>query len=322
MTAANRSERRRLAVIGFGGNALMPPSESGHIQEQIRNAELAMLPILSFVEQEIDLVIVHGNGPQVGNELIRQDAAAARLPVMPLDVCVANTQGSMGFLLEMALTNLLLKHQVNRHVATLLTRVTVAPDDPAFLHPTKPVGPFFSADRAQELMAHEQWTMVEDSGRGYRKVVPSPKPLEILGWESIMTLTQAGHIVIAGGGGGIPVRRDADGKYHGIEAVIDKDRTSCLLATRLSADIFVLLTGVDNIAVDFNKPTQRILERVSLEEMRKHQADGQFPPGSMGPKVEAAIRFLEQGGNECIVTSAARLEAALLDRGGTRIFRE
>ena len=229
------------------------------------------------------------------------------------------TQGSMGYMIERTLINRLAYLGLPVPVTTVLTEVVVDQDDPGFQHPTKPVGPFYNRFRSEELQKQKGWLMKEDAGRGWRKVVPSPKPLEIIQLESIKLLLEAGHCVIAGGGGGIPVIRDASGLLVGVEAVIDKDRLSSLLAYQLGADTYVILTGVPKVALDFNRPTQRWVSRLTASEAARHLADGQFPAGSMGPKIESALAFLQAGGHEVLITSAEALETEPYETVGTRI---
>jgi carbamate kinase len=258
----------------------------------------------------------------VGNILIQQEEAANRIPPYTLDICDAMTQGSMGYMIERMLINRLAFQKLDVPVTTVLTEVVVDKDDPGFENPTKPVGPFYREHRALELQSQKRWHMKEDSGRGWRKVVPSPKPLEIVQLDAIKLLLGAGHCVIAGGGGGIPVIRDASGYLVGVEAVIDKDRLSSLLAEQLGADTYVILTGVPKVALDFGKPTQRWVDRLTATEALKHLAEGQFPPGSMGPKIESALAFLKSGGKEVLITSPEALEKEDYATVGTRIVRD
>jgi carbamate kinase len=258
----------------------------------------------------------------VGQNLIRVEEAVTKVPPLPLDACVAETQGSMGFILEKALRNEMMRLGKHRDILTVLTQVEVDAEDPAFRNPTKPIGPFYTAYRAKHLMEVERWAMVEDSGRGYRKVVASPKPKRILSVAALKALFETGAVLIAGGGGGIPVVRDLDGAYRGVEAVIDKDRTSVLLACELDVDDMIVVTSVPCLYVNFGKPDQRALGEVSLDEVLKHQRDGQFPPGSMGPKIEAAVQFLVRKGGSVVITDAANLADAVRGRAGTRIVHK
>lgn len=307
-------------LIGVGGNALIPEKSHGTVEEQLHYAD-QIARVLAKVSLLCNrLVVVHGNGPQVGNDLIRVEESFTKVPPIPLYLCDANTQGRMGAKLELALYNAFtaLKKPVP-HISTLITLVEVDADDPAFMNPSKPIGPFVTRYRAMHLMEVEQTPMVEDSGRGYRRVVPSPKPKKILNMNIIERLFHGNAFVIAGGGGGVPVVRDRDGRLTGTEAVIDKDRTAAMIGSQLKIETFVELTHVPGLFLDFNTPRKRQLDRVSLAEAKEHLEHGQFPPGSMGPKVEAAVEFLEQGGKHALITNAENLEQALLGKAGTWI---
>ncbi len=310
---------RPLAVVAFGGNALLRPEDSGSTAEQLARARQAVRHLLPILGRGFELIVVHGNGPQVGNILIQSELAADRIPPQTLDVCVAQTEGSLGFILELAFANELPHAGFRKDVVTLVTQVEVDAADPAFLHPSKPIGPFLSRERAANLEATYGWTMVEDSGRGWRKVVASPKPRSIRGVESIAALVTRGHIVIAAGGGGIPVVVSEEGQVRGVEAVIDKDYAASMLAVSLSADLFIILTGVERVARDFGKPTETPLPEIKLDMARRLLAEGQFPAGSMGPKIDAAIAFVEAGGKEVLITRAESLSEALEGRTGTLI---
>lgn len=311
--------REHRVVIAFGGNAAYPPSIKGLASEQLELMRRACEHLVEPVAAGYRIVLTHGNGPVVGNILFRMARTASELPPMPMDICVSHSQGGIGYMLQQTLANVLARHGVKREVAALVTQVEVDPADPAFTHPTKPVGRFFSQEEADKLSSEQGWEFVEDSGRGWRRVVPSPQPLRIVELASMQALLAAGVIPITVGGGGIPVARDAEGCLYGLSAVIDKDLTSAMLAVQLEAQTLVMLTGVDRVAVDFGKPTQRAIDRMTVEEARRHQADGQFPPGSMGPKIDAALRYLQAGGQEVIITSIERLHDALEGKAGTRI---
>lgn len=316
---SNRTGRARVAVIAFGGNALLQPGDRGTQEEQIGRAKQAARWLVDIVRAGWKLVIVHGNGPQVGNILIQAEEASTKIPPQSLDVAVAQTEGSIGFILQQAMRNRLEFAGLDSEVGTLLTEVEVDPADPAFRKPTKPVGPFFTPYRAEALSRDFGWTMSEDSGRGWRKVVPSPRPLSILNIRSIRAMVDACTVTIAAGGGGIPVVRGRDQQWRGIEAVIDKDFASAVLAAELGAELFIVLTGVDRVAIDYGKPTQRSLDHMTVEEARAHLADGQFPPGSMGPKIQASIDFVERSGQEVLITDVDHLREALEGTAGTRI---
>jgi len=313
---------KKIALIAIGGNALLQERQRGLQEEQLESARQTAEMFGNVIQAGYSLCVVHGNGPQVGNLLIQQETASTRIPPYSLDVCDAMTQGSMGYMLERMLINRLAFLGLAVPVTTVLTEVVVDRDDPGFLNPAKPVGPFYTRFRAEELQKQKRWHMKEDAGRGYRKVVPSPRPLEIVQLDAIRLLLQAGHCVIAGGGGGIPVIRDSSGLLVGVEAVIDKDRLSALLAGLLEADTYVILTGVPRIALDFGKPTQRWVSRLGAAEAARHLAEGQFPPGSMGPKVESALAFIRGGGREVLITSPEALEKESVETVGTRIVRD
>ncbi|MBK7658544.1 MAG: carbamate kinase [Betaproteobacteria bacterium] len=306
-------------VVAFGGNASYPPTIKGLAQEQLDLMAEACRHLLRIIDSGRRLVLTHGNGPVVGNILFRMARTANELPPMPMDICVAHSQGGMGYMLQQSFMNVLHAHGVDRTVSAIVTQVEVDPADPAFANPTKPVGRFFNVLEAEILRSEHDWRFIEDSGRGYRRVVPSPEPRRILDLASVKALLDGGVVPIAVGGGGIPVVKDANGCFHGVSAVIDKDLTSAMLASELGASTLVMLTGVDRVALDFGQPTQRSLDRLTVAEARAHQSDGQFPPGSMGPKIAAAIRFLERGGERAIITSLDRAFDALEGRAGTHI---
>ena len=310
----------RVAVVAFGGNALIKSGEKGTMAEQLANAQQAASVLLKIIKAGYELILVHGNGPQVGLSLIRVASAADKVPSVPLDVCVSETQGSMGFLLETAISNRLRLESVDKPVVTMLTRVVVDREDPAFQSPTKPIGPFFPKEKAEELMRANNYKMVEDAGRGWRRVVSSPKPLAVVEIGVIKHLVSEGHIVIAGGGGGIPVYEDNDGLV-GVEAVIDKDYVASLIAREVGADLFVVLTEVSHVCINFGKKDEQKLDKMNLLEAIDHYRDGQFPKGSMGPKIEASIDYLMNGGKEALITNAHALGKALQRQSGTYILR-
>jgi carbamate kinase len=311
--------KQRIALIAFGGNALLPENQRGLQEEQIRNAQHAARLMVHMVRKGYELIIVHGNGPQVGNLLIQMEEAVTKIPPFSLDVCDAMTEGSMGFMLEKAVINELRTRSIDKEVATLVTQVVVDRDDPAFLNPTKPVGPFYTKYRAQALAKEKKWTVVEDAGRGYRKVVASPKPIDVVPKWIIRDLVCAGRIVIAAGGGGIPVIINGRGLFKGVEAVIDKDYVASLIAREVRVDLFIILTGIERVFLDFGTPEQRPIENMTVGQAQEYLEQGQFPRGSMGPKIEAAVDYIKAGGKEVLITSASHLKAALLNRSGTRI---
>jgi len=310
---------RKLAVVAFGGNALLRPEDRGTQEEQIARARQAARWLAEIVRAGYRLIVVHGNGPQVGNILIQAEEASTKIPPQSLDLCVAQTEGSMGFLLQTAIRNRLDAIGVGGEVSTILTEVEVDPNDAAFKRPTKPIGPFFTRYRAEALERDLGWTMREDAGRGWRHVVPSPRPLRILNIATIAYMLKGADVVIAAGGGGIPVIRGRDGQWRGVEAVIDKDYASSLLAVELKADLYVILTGVPKVAIDFGKPTERAVDRISLDDAQRWLAEGQFPPGSMGPKIDAAMHFVRGTGREVMITDIEHVREAIEGRAGTVI---
>ncbi len=314
--------KRKIALIAFGGNAILPGTQQGLQSEQIKNAQKAARLMIYIVKRGYDLIVVHGNGPQVGNLLIQMEESITKVPPFSLEVCDAMTEGSMGFMLEKAMVNELRKNSVDKDVATLITQVVVDREDPAFENPTKPVGPFYTKYRAQMLRREKKWAMIEDSGRGYRKVVPSPKPIDVIPKRIIRDLVHSGKIVIAVGGGGIPVIINGRGLFEGVEAVIDKDYAASLVAREVKADLFIILTNVDRVCLNYGKPDEEPIEVMTVKQAEEHISQGQFPPGSMGPKVKAAIEYIQGGGKEVLITSANQLKASLINRSGTKIKDE
>ncbi len=321
-TAQQAALVRPLAVVAFGGNALLQARDLGTVEEQNRRARRAAVWLVGLVREGHDLLIVHGNGPQVGQILIRMQQGAPFVPPGTIDLAVAETQGGMGYLLELALRNRLARRGPRREVATVVSMVVVDREDPGFAHPTKPVGPFFSEYQAQQFESKMGWNMIEDSGRGWRKVVASPRPLEVLGIGIVRDLLARDAVVIAGGGGGIPVVKGDDGALVGVEAVIDKDRTAALLATELKATLLAIVTDVDRVYQNHGQKNERPLDVLTVGRARRLAAAGQFPPGSMGPKVESAADFAEACGGRAIITDSENLEAAFRGRAGTSIVRD
>lgn len=281
-----------------------------------------MQPIARLIQEGAEVILSHGNGPIVGNILIRNEAARDQIPPMPLDVCGADSQGGIGYMMQQLLQNELRRIGLgDRPVVTLVTQIVVDERDPAFRRPTKPIGPFYPEERGRLLAKEKGWTVVEDAGRGYRRVVPSPRPLEVVELAAIRQIVEDGGVAIAAGGGGIPVSRQWDGSLHGVEAVIDKDLASSLLARLLGCELLVIITGVDRVAIHYGKPEQRELSDATADELSRWMDEGHFPAGSMGPKIQAAIEFVRGGGREVIVTSPALLLDALEGKTGTRIRR-
>lgn len=306
-------------VVAIGGNATHPENIRGTTGEQEQVAARAARSLLPLLARDNRLVVTHGNGPVVGKILLRQFYAREHVPPMRLDVCVAHSQGGIAHLLMQGFEDELARNEIERSIACVLTRVEVSGDDPGFTHPSKPIGPFFSEEEARNLERTLGWTMMEDAGRGWRYVVASPRPRRILDLDLIATLAEQGNVVIAAGGGGIPVVRRPDGSHAGIAAVIDKDLTSALLANDLGAQTLMILTAVSRVAIDFGKPSQSSLETVTAAELGEYQKAGHFAKGSMGPKVDAALRFLAGGGSRAIIAHLDEAEAALEGRTGTHV---
>lgn len=314
--------KNKLALIAFGGNVMLSGNEEGTAKEQYKNARKAANLMVDIIKKGYELIIVHGNGPQVGNVLLQMESAANTVPTFPLDVCDAMTEGSMGYMLERAILNELRKQSIDKEVVTVLTQVIVDREDKAFANPTKPIGPFYGASRAKELKKLNKWAMVEDAGRGFRRVVPSPKPIDVVPKKAIRAMVEKGIIVIAAGGGGIPVFLNSYGYVEGVEAVIDKDFASSLIAREAGVDLFIILTGVDRVMENFGKPNVRPLKIMDIKDARRMLAEGQFPPGSMGPKISASIEYIRGGGEEVIITSSEKLRLALIGKSGTRIVND
>ena len=312
-------DERPLVVAALGGNALLRAGERGTLEEQIANAAATCRHLMALVRRGCDLILTHGNGPQVGALVLQNDLAAPHVPHLPLEAWVGASQGLLGYVLQQALLNEFRREGLRRYVVTMITQVQVDPADPAFGKPTKPVGPFLDRARAEELARERGWTVMEDSGRGWRRVVPSPRPIKVLQRIMIRDLARAGHVVIAVGGGGIPIAKDAAGNYVGVEAVIDKDLATASLALEVRADRLVILTEVPCAYTGFRTPRQKALGRVAVDEMKALLQAGQFGTGSMAPKVEAALAFTRQSGKPSCITSAESLEEALQGRAGTHI---
>jgi len=305
-------------LIAVGGNSLIRAGEKGTVAEQMANARRTAAAICGLIRDGHRIVITHGNGPQVGAQLLRSERTSDQVPAQTLDVCGAASQGEIGYLLAQAMKRELSGAGLVVPVVSVVTQTVVSASDPAMEHPSKPIGPFYSRADAEEKKRLFGWTIVEDASRGYRRVVPSPEPVEIVEMEVIRTLVDAGVLVIACGGGGIPVLR-ADGGFQGVEAVIDKDRASALLASELGLDVFAISTDTDYVYLDYKKPTQRPLSSVTAAELGSYARAGHFPPGNMGPKVESALRFLRGGGREVIITSYDHLYDAVAGRAGTHV---
>jgi carbamate kinase len=306
-------------LIAIGGNAIHPTRRPGTVAQQIEFAEKTGRALLPVLRADNQLIITHGNGPVIGKILLRQILSRDAVPPMSMDVCVAHSQGGIAYLLMQHFENALRSENNARHVVCLLTQVEVNPDDPAFQHPTKPVGSFYSERDAQDIAKKLGWTMKEDAGRGWRYVVPSPKPQHIVDISLIDTIASSGAVVIAGGGGGIPVVRNADGTRRGVEAVIDKDLSSALMARVLDVSTLLILTAVDKVYVRFGTPAQQALEHITIDELTDWHNRGEFSDGSMGPKVEACINFINGGGTRAVIAHLDEAEAALNGEAGTQI---
>ncbi len=311
----------KLAVVAVGGNSLIKDEKHKSIPDQYAAVVETSKHIAGMIEQGWDVVLTHGNGPQVGFILRRSELALSELHPVPLDYCGADTQGAIGYMFQRALHNEFKARGIEKRAATVVTQVLVDENDPAFKQPSKPIGSFMTADTAARKRAEENWQMVEDAGRGWRRVVPSPLPKAIVERDAIDALIRAGLIVICSGGGGIPVYENGRGELVGIEAVIDKDYAGSLLARSLNADLFLISTAVEKVAINFNQPEQKWLDHLTLKQAKEYSAQGHFLKGSMGPKIQAIIWFLENGGKAALVTNPENLERALNGETGTRITR-
>jgi carbamate kinase len=314
---------KKTAVLALGGNAIIKAGEKGTITEQFRNTRESLGGIVELIKRGYHLAITHGNGPQVGN-LLRQQEAGEREGIAPLPLGVLNaaTEGTMGYMIEQSLQNRLLINGIDKNVITITAQVVVDKNDPSMINPTKFVGStYYTSEQADKLQAELGWTLKEDSGKGYRRVVPSPKPIDIIPAMVVKKMVDEGTIVITVGGGGIPIYIEKNGTYEGVDAVIDKDFASALLAKMIDADLLVILTGVDKVTINYNKPNMQELDTLSVADAKKYLAEGQFPSGSMGPKIFAAIDFLEKGGQEVLITSIERIVDAFEGKTGTRIVK-
>ena len=315
-------KKRRVVVIALGGNALIMEGQRGTIAEQFENTRKSLDGIVYCLKQGYGIVITHGNGPQVGNMLLMVEASRNRVPELPLEVCVADTEGAIGYMIQQSLTNRLRREGINRCVVTVLTQVIVDKHDKAFSNPTKPIGPFFTEEDAERFRKQKGWHIVEDSHRGYRRVVASPNPLKIVEERAIKGLLETGDIVIAAGGGGIPVIMKEDGDLEGVDVVVDKDLASSILARDIKADCLMMLTGVEQVFLNFKQPNERALKALTVKEAQRYLKEGHFPPGSMGPKIQAAINFLNWGGEIAIITSIEKVKEALEGITGTKITKD
>lgn len=309
----------KTAVIAVGGNALITDKSRQAVEYQWDAVRETVRHIASLIEQDWNVVITHGNGPQVGFILRRNELAASEVHTTPLDIIGADTQGSIGYMLQQALDNSLRERGLNKQVVTIITQVVVDRDDPAFQNPVKGIGGFMNEAKAREFEA-EGWVVAEDAGRGWRRMIASPEPLQIIEQDIIKTLSGLGKIVIAVGGGGIPVVRNASGELRGVRAVIDKDRATALLAVGITADLLLISTAVEKVAINFNKPNQQWLDQMTIAEAKQYMAEGHFAPGSMLPKIEAVINFLEKGGPKALITDPPNILRAINGETGTWII--
>jgi carbamate kinase len=312
-------ERQGIAVVAVGGNALIKDKAHQTVQDQFNCARDTMTHIVDMIEKGWDVVVTHGNGPQVGFILRRSELARHELHEIPLDYCGADTQGAIGYMFQNALQNELKRRGINKDAATIVTQTIVDKDDPAFQNPSKPIGSFMDEAEATRRAENEGWAVVEDAGRGWRRVVPSPIPTRIVEANVIDTLVHAGVTVVGVGGGGIPVVEDENGNVKGVEAVIDKDFSSALMAANIKADLFIISTAVEKVALNFNKPDQVFLDTMTVAEAREYIVQGHFAPGSMLPKVQAIIKFFEQGGKKALITDPEHISEALEGKTGTWI---
>ena len=310
------------AVVALGGNAITREFEEGNIYQQFANTRRSLVGVVEMIRQGYKLALTHGNGPQVGNALIRVEAARNLVPPVPLGVLVADLCGGMGYMIGQSLMNKLIRRGIGRDTVTIPAQVVVDKEDPSILNPTKFVGPFYRKEEVERLTKERGWVIKEDRGRGWRRVVPSPKPITIVERGIIRELFEKGVIVITVGGGGIPVYVEKDGTYEGVDGVIDKDLASAVLAREIDARELYILTAVEKVYLDFATPDQRPLDVLTLSQAKKYLAEGQFPPGSMGPKIQAAINFLEDGGEKVVITSVEKHLEAMQGKTGTQIVRD
>lgn len=308
------------AVVAFGGNALIKDQAHQSIADQYDAVVETMPYVADMIESGWDVVITHGNGPQVGFVIRRSELAIHELPPVPLDYAGADIQGAVGYMFQKALGNEFRRRNIRKPVATVVTQVLVNQDDPSFQLPTKPIGSFLDREIALKHRDQDGWTVIEDAGRGWRRTVPSPCPIRIIDQDAITTLLEAGFVVVGVGGGGIPVIQDANGNLVGVEVVIDKDFASALLASSIKADLFLISTAVEKVALNFNKPNQRWLNHMTLSEAKQYLDEGHFARGSMAPKINAIINYLEQGGKEALITNPENIARALVGETGTRII--
>ncbi len=314
----------KTAVVALGGNSLIRPEDHGTAQEQFSRMKETCNIVTDMIVDGYDIVFTHGNGPQVGNILLQNEIAAHSIPAMPLDICGAESQGQIGYMFQQTLKNQLIEKGIDRSIASVVTQVIVDDDDPAFDNPSKFVGPYYTEDEASRIKEDKGWTIKKTSNGKYRRVVPSPEPKKIVESEIISDLVfsgEEGYVVIAAGGGGVPVT-EKEGKLTGIEGVIDKDLASAVLAESIDEEFFIMLTRVEQVYINFGEKDEKGLDKITLEEAEKYYEEGHFPPGSMGPKIKASIHFLKHGGEKVLITSPEKLSKALNGEAGTYIVKE
>ncbi len=316
----NLAGQKGIAMVAMGGHAFIRPGEKGTVEEHLTNAVQICDKLMTLVSRGYDLVITHGNGPQVGQQLIKNELTRDDVPSWPMDVLVAETEGSLGYILQQAILNHLRRHDINRYVVTFICQVLVDIADHAFTQPSTPIGPFLTRQEAEERRDTIAWLIAAEQGRGWRRVVPSSRPQRVVQWRMIQDAVRHGHIVIACGGGGIPVVLEDNGDFCGVEAVIDKDFTTSMLGQQIGAEFLIILSDVPNVFVHFGTPQQRALNAVTMEEVERYISEGHFPDGSMGPKVKAMFQFLNAGGRRGLITSPDCLPEALEGRAGTHFI--
>ena len=311
----------KTAVIALGGNAITRKEVEDTITNQFANTRSSLYGLIELIRSGYNIAITHGNGPQVGNAILRVELARGKAPILPLGICVADTEGGMGYMIDQSLQNRLYRDKIKREVVTIITQVEVNKDDPELANPSKFIGQFYSEQEAVLFQTERGWVMKEDSNRGWRRVVPSPIPQKIVEGRIIAQLVDSGVIVIAAGGGGIPVYVEKDGTLEGVDAVIDKDRASALLANQISAEMLIILTNIDKVALNYGRQNQKLIDEMTASDAEEYLRQGHFPPGSMGPKIEAAIAFLRNGGTKVVVSSIEKASEAVFGNAGTVITR-
>jgi carbamate kinase len=308
-------------LIALGGNAILKYSDEGTAEEQFSNIRRVTKHLVDIIEDNFHIALTHGNGPQVGDILLKNEISKEILPSMPIDIAVAQSMGMIGYMLQQSLYNEVRERGMDKHIITILTQTLVDMNDPCFKKPTKPIGPFYTNKQAESLSKEKGWTLTSEAGKGFRRVVPSPQPIDIIEAVCLKEFFRTGHIIIASGGGGIPVIRDKQNRIRGIEAVVDKDLAAAILARILGVNIYLILTDVEKVSINFKKSNQINLNHITVEEAKDYLKQGHFPPGSMGPKIEAAINFLEHDGEKVIITSLENSRKAIEGKAGTSITR-